>query len=84
MYAIGLQITLGTYLKLHINEGTKFRSWMVFAHRIVGLSYLIFGWAQVLFGMLVLGNICPLDKDATRISLLKCAEPVSIEIFVDD
>ncbi|PVG04068.1 hypothetical protein CPB86DRAFT_747230 [Serendipita vermifera] len=82
MFAIGLQITLGTYLKLHINEGTTFRSWMVFAHRIVGLSYPILGWSQVLFGMLVLGNICPLDPDSTRASILKCAEPFATGTLV--
>ncbi|CAG7849545.1 SubName: Full=Uncharacterized protein {ECO:0000313/EMBL:CCA73584.1} [Serendipita indica DSM 11827] len=73
--AIASQILLGTYLKLHIHEGTAFRKWMVLAHRIVGLSYPAFGWTQALFGVLVLGGVCPLDDKATRATVLTCAEP---------
>jgi len=76
MAPIATQIILGTYLKLHINEGTPFRRWMVFSHRIVGLSYISFGWVQVLFGMLVLGDICPLGDDTPFATVVQCAEPV--------
>jgi hypothetical protein len=74
---MALQLVFGTYLKLHINEGTPFRGWVVFSHRIVGLSYLSFGWVQVLLGMLVLGNICPLKEDTSFTTTVQCSEPAS-------
>lgn len=76
MVPIVSQIILGTYLKLHINEGTSFRSWMVFAHRVVGLSYLPLGWTQVLLGVLVLANVCVVKEDTPLAEIAQCAEPV--------
>ncbi|KIM33520.1 hypothetical protein M408DRAFT_326213 [Serendipita vermifera MAFF 305830] len=76
------QSVIGTYLKLHINEGTSFRRWMVFAHRLVGMSYIPFGWTQVLLGMLVLANICPVQDDASFTSLAQCAQPYFTGTFI--
>jgi hypothetical protein len=76
---ICLQLLIGIYLKLHVNEDTTFRAWTVFLHWIVGLSYPAFGWTQVLFGLLVSGGLCPLDGTSNT---LKCAEPVRISLGV--
>ncbi|KZS89872.1 hypothetical protein SISNIDRAFT_488744 [Sistotremastrum niveocremeum HHB9708] len=57
-FPIALQFGLGVYLKLHIHEGTYFRKAAVKAHGIVGASYPILGWVQMLFGALTLGGYC--------------------------
>ena len=58
---IFLQLALGIYLKLHINEGT-IRPWAVRLHGVVGKSYPIFGWVQMLFGAVVFGGYCRGDN----------------------
>ncbi|KAJ4474901.1 hypothetical protein J3R30DRAFT_3406089 [Lentinula aciculospora] len=51
------QLALGIYLKLHINEQTL-RPWAVCLHGIVGKSYPIFGWIQMLFGVITFRGYC--------------------------
>lgn len=52
-----LQLGLGIYLKLHIHEKTL-RPYAVIAHGILGRTYPIFGWVQMLFGAIVMGGFC--------------------------
>ncbi|KIL69169.1 hypothetical protein M378DRAFT_190396 [Amanita muscaria Koide BX008] len=52
-----LQLSLGVYLKLHIHEKTL-RPYAVMAHGIVGKSYPILGWVQMVFGALAFGGFC--------------------------
>ncbi|KAI0249682.1 hypothetical protein BJV78DRAFT_1324829 [Lactifluus subvellereus] len=54
---IATQLALGVYLKLHIHERTL-RPWAVRAHGIVGKSYPILGWTQLLFGAIVFRGYC--------------------------
>lgn len=51
------QFVLGVYLKLHIHEET-IRPYFVKAHGILGKSYPIWGWVQMLFGAIVLRGYC--------------------------
>jgi hypothetical protein len=57
LFPIITQAALGIYLKLHINEKTL-RPYAVIAHGIVGKSYPIWGWVQMLFGGIVLRGYC--------------------------
>jgi len=57
-FPILCQFSLGVYLKLHINEGTAFRRYVVKMHGILGISYPIWGWIQMLFGAITLGGYC--------------------------
>ncbi|KAI0690969.1 hypothetical protein BC835DRAFT_1521424 [Cytidiella melzeri] len=54
---IFLQLALGIYLKLHIHEETL-RPWAVRLHGIVGKSYPILGWSQMLFGAIAFRGYC--------------------------
>lgn len=54
---IFLQLALGVYLKLHIHEETL-RPWAVRLHGVVGKSYPILGWAQMLFGAVAFRGYC--------------------------
>jgi hypothetical protein len=54
---IFLQLALGIYLKLHIHEKTL-RPYAVRVHSIVGKSYPIIGWVQMLFGAITMGDYC--------------------------
>lgn len=54
---IGAQLALGIYLKLHIHERTL-RPWAVRAHGILGKSYPIWGWVQMLFGAITIRGYC--------------------------
>lgn len=51
------QLILGIYLKLHINEKTL-RPWAVLLHGIVGKSYPVLGWTQMLFGAITFRGYC--------------------------
>jgi hypothetical protein len=51
------QLALGVYLKLHIHERT-IRPYAVTLHGIIGKSYPIWGWVQMLFGAIVFGGYC--------------------------
>jgi hypothetical protein len=53
-----IQLVLGIYLKLHIHE-RSIRPYAVVLHGIVGKSYPIWGWVQMLFGgFLLVGDYC--------------------------
>ncbi|KAI5122818.1 hypothetical protein M0805_000160 [Coniferiporia weirii] len=54
---IAAQLVLGIYLKLHIHEGT-IRPWAVRAHGVLGKSYPIIGWSQMLFGAITFRGYC--------------------------
>lgn len=54
---LAAQFALGVYLKLHIHERTL-RPWAVRAHGVVGKSYPVLGWTQMLFGAIVFGGYC--------------------------
>ncbi|KAI0297478.1 hypothetical protein B0F90DRAFT_1634350 [Multifurca ochricompacta] len=54
---LATQLALGVYLKLHIHERTL-RPWAVRAHGIVGKSYPILGWTQILFGVITFRGYC--------------------------
>ncbi|KIM90202.1 hypothetical protein PILCRDRAFT_811928 [Piloderma croceum F 1598] len=51
------QLLLGIYLKMHIHE-RSFRPWAVRAHGIVGKSYPILAWTQMLFGAITFRGYC--------------------------
>ena len=54
---IAAQLALGVYLKLHIHERTL-RPWAVRAHGVVGKSYPVLGWVQMLFGAIAFRGYC--------------------------
>ncbi|KAI0074481.1 hypothetical protein K474DRAFT_1647849 [Panus rudis PR-1116 ss-1] len=54
---IALQLSLGIYLKLHIHE-KSLRPWAVRLHSLVGKSYPILGWTQMLFGAIAFRGYC--------------------------
>jgi hypothetical protein len=62
LFPIISQLLLGIYLKLHIHERTSFRHYCVKAHGIVGFTYPIFGWVQILFGFIALQGYCIEDN----------------------
>ncbi|EIN06300.1 hypothetical protein PUNSTDRAFT_115584 [Punctularia strigosozonata HHB-11173 SS5] len=57
IWPMAIQLGLGVYLKLHIHEKTL-RRWAVKAHGVVGKSYPILGWVQMLFGAITFGGYC--------------------------
>ncbi|KAF9519994.1 hypothetical protein BS47DRAFT_1374864 [Hydnum rufescens UP504] len=54
---ICLQFSIGVYLKLHIHE-KSIRPYIVVAHGIIGKSWPILGWSQMLFGALTFRGYC--------------------------
>jgi hypothetical protein len=56
------QLLLGIYLKLHIHPQTL-RPWAVCAHGIVGKSYPIFAWTQMLLGAITFRDYCHKDLE---------------------
>ncbi|EJD54357.1 hypothetical protein AURDEDRAFT_79231 [Auricularia subglabra TFB-10046 SS5] len=50
-------LVLGIYLKLHIHERTL-RPYAVRAHGIIGKTWPVLAWTQMLFGAIALGNYC--------------------------
>jgi hypothetical protein len=54
---IAAQLALGVYLKLHVHERTL-RPWAVRAHGVVGKSYPVLGWVQMLFGAIAFRGYC--------------------------
>ncbi len=58
---MALQLLLGVYLKLHIHEQTL-RPWVVRLHGVVGKSYPILAWVQMLFGAIAFGGYCRGDN----------------------
>ncbi|KAF5375313.1 hypothetical protein D9757_009676 [Collybiopsis confluens] len=51
------QLVVGIYLKLHIHE-RSLRPWAVRLHGLVGKSYPILGWTQMLFGAITFRGYC--------------------------
>lgn len=51
------QLVVGIYLKLHIHEKT-IRPYFVVVHGLLGKSYPILGWTQMLFGAIVFTGYC--------------------------
>lgn len=51
------QAVLGIYLKLHIHE-KSLRPWMVRLHGVIGKSYPILGWVQMLLGAVTYRGYC--------------------------
>lgn len=60
IYILFLQGSLGTYLKLHLKWGgeTKVRPVVLFLHGIVGKTFAILGWLQMLLGVITLRSWC--------------------------
>lgn len=58
---MALQLFIGIYLKLHIHE-QSLRPWAVRLHGVVGKSYPILAWVQMLFGAIVFGGYCRGDN----------------------
>ncbi|KAJ7230660.1 hypothetical protein GGX14DRAFT_584177 [Mycena pura] len=54
---IAVQLLLGIYLKLHINEAS-IRPYAVRLHGVLGKAYPILGWTQILFGGIAYGSYC--------------------------
>ncbi|KAM0791544.1 hypothetical protein ACM66B_005992 [Microbotryomycetes sp. NB124-2] len=53
-----LQTGFGVFLKLHVCEGTKLRKGFVIAHGIVGKSFPVVGWAQMVLGGIAALGFC--------------------------
>ncbi|BGP16426.1 hypothetical protein JCM10213_004018 [Rhodosporidiobolus nylandii] len=53
-----LQTLFGVFLKLHIMEGTVLRRSVVVAHGVVGKSFPLVGWTQMLFGGIAANGFC--------------------------
>lgn len=51
------QFVLGVYLKMHIHE-QSIRPWAVRAHGVLGKSYPILGWVQMLLGAATFRSFC--------------------------
>jgi hypothetical protein len=51
------QLFIGIYLKLHIHERT-IRPYFVIAHGVLGKSYPVLGWTQMLFGAITFQGYC--------------------------
>ncbi|KAI0761773.1 hypothetical protein BD413DRAFT_485346 [Trametes elegans] len=54
---MALQFSLGVYLKLHIHEQT-IRPWAARLHGVVGKSYPILAWVQMMLGAITFGGYC--------------------------
>ncbi|GAA5822236.1 hypothetical protein JCM3770_005860 [Rhodotorula araucariae] len=52
------QTAMGVFLKLHILEGTTLRRAVVVAHGLVGKSFPVFGWTQMIFGGIAALGFC--------------------------
>ncbi|CAE6418782.1 unnamed protein product [Rhizoctonia solani] len=57
LFPLLAQLALGIYLKLHIHEQTV-RPWAVVAHGLIGKSWLVIGWTQMLLGTITLRGYC--------------------------
>ena len=51
------QLVLGIYLKLHIHE-KSIRPYFVVAHGVIGKTYPILAWTQMLFGIIAFRGYC--------------------------
>ncbi|ORY84085.1 hypothetical protein BCR35DRAFT_303135 [Leucosporidium creatinivorum] len=53
-----LQTGFGVFLKLHVMEGTRVRRAVVLAHGVVGKSFPVVGWVQMIFGGIAALGFC--------------------------
>lgn len=53
-----LQVALGVFLKLHVMEGSRARRIAVGAHGVIGKSFPVAGWAQMIFGGIATLGFC--------------------------
>ena len=71
------QLVLGIYLKLHIHEKSV-RPYFVVAHGIIGKTYPILAWTQMLFGVIAFRGYCrggTLGQSVAGASPEKCLYP---------
>lgn len=54
---VAAQLGLGIYLKLHIHE-RSIRPYVVILHGVIGKTYPIIGWTQMLFGAIAYMGYC--------------------------
>jgi hypothetical protein len=54
---LGCQLSMGIYLKMHIHEET-IRPYVVKCHGVLGRTYPILGWVQMVFGAITLQGYC--------------------------
>ncbi|KAF8902359.1 hypothetical protein CPB84DRAFT_1907963 [Gymnopilus junonius] len=59
------QLAIGIYLKLHIHE-KSIRPYIVPIHGVIGKIYPIFGWVQILFGVITFRGYCRGDSPPTH------------------
>lgn len=52
------QALLGTYLKLHLHQSSPFRRYIVILHGLVGKTFPIVGWTQMLLGAVTALGYC--------------------------
>ncbi|POY74675.1 hypothetical protein BMF94_2437 [Rhodotorula taiwanensis] len=52
------QAAMGVFLKLHVLEGSRVRKGVVVAHGIVGKSFPVVGWVQMIFGGIAALGYC--------------------------
>jgi hypothetical protein len=72
------QLVLGIYLKLHIHEKSV-RPYFVVAHGVIGKTYPVLAWTQMLFGIIAFRGYCrggALGQAATRRYLEICPYPL--------
>ncbi|KAL8277314.1 hypothetical protein RQP46_010267 [Phenoliferia psychrophenolica] len=53
-----LQVALGVFLKLHVMEGTLVRRIAKTTHGVIGKSFPVVGWAQMIFGGIAALGFC--------------------------
>ncbi|GAA5950765.1 hypothetical protein JCM3765_000601 [Sporobolomyces pararoseus] len=53
-----LQVGLGGFLKLHVLENSKVRKVLKLIHRVIGISFPIVGWVQMVFGAIAGLGFC--------------------------
>jgi len=58
MYYVILQTCIGIFLKTHIWQESRFRRWVVIVHGVIGKSFPVVGWTQMLFGGIAAQGFC--------------------------
>ncbi|SGY21349.1 BQ5605_C016g08226 [Microbotryum silenes-dioicae] len=57
-YYLILQFLFGTFLKTHVWQKSKFRRGVVVFHSVVGKSFPVVGWVQMIFGGIATLGFC--------------------------
>ncbi|SCV72118.1 BQ2448_4812 [Microbotryum intermedium] len=57
-YYLILQVALGTFLKLHLWQQSNFRRGVVVFHGVIGKSFPVMGWVQMIFGGIATLGFC--------------------------